>query len=337
MTGEAYLLAGDIGGTKTDLAIYTPSRGPHNPILKTTVRSAEYTCLEAAASEFLAQAGVRIAAAAIGVAGPVMEGKASGTNLPWSLDEAELRNALACERVTLLNDLQAIANAVPHLEPDDLLTLSVGDPVAGGALAVVAPGTGLGEAFLTYEHGRYRAHPSEGGHATFSPNSDLEVGLLIYLRRRYEHVSAERVCSGRWMIHLYEYLRDEGHVSAPAWLEELVAAAEDPTPVLVTAGLDPLRPCPIAQQVLDLFVRILGGEAGNLALTVMATGGVYLGGGMPPRMLPAITSGSLLQAFQAKGRLRYILEQIPLHVILYPQAGLLGAAAFGLDTLMGQD
>jgi glucokinase len=331
MTTDAYLLAGDIGGTKTDLAIYSARGGPHGPVVKTTVRTADYPNLESAANPFLREAGIQVEAAAFGVAGPVVEGKVTGTNLPWSLDESVLRPALGCASVTLLNDLQAIANAVPFLQSDDLLTLNAADPVDGGVLAVVAPGTGLGEAFLTMEQGRYRAHPSEGGHASFSPNSDLEVGLLMFLRRRYAHVSAERVCSGRWMINLYEFLRDEGKVSPPDWLEAELADAEDPTPVLVAAGLNAGRHCEIARQVLELFVRILGGEAGNLALTVMATGGVYLGGGMPPRLLPAITPGALMQAFQSKGRLSYIVEDIPVHVILQPQAGLLGAAAFGLE------
>ena len=333
MDKDIYLLAGDIGGTKTDMAVFSSRSGPHIPIIKTTVRSADYPNLESAASEFLEDAGLEVHAAAFGVAGPVVDGRVVGTNLPWSLDEATLRPALRCEQLTLLNDLQAIANAVPFLEGDDLLTLSAGDPAPNGVLAVVAPGTGLGEAFLTFEQGHYRAHPSEGGHASFSPNSDLEVGLLCYLRRRYSHVSAERVCSGRWMINLYEFLRDEGHAVPPDWLAAQLQAADDPTPVLVAAGLDDERPCKIARGVLDLFVRILGGEAGNLALTVLATGGVYLGGGIPPRILPAITSGTLMEAFHTKGRLSYIVEQIPVHVILQPQAGLLGAAAYGLEML----
>ncbi|MHB1318727.1 MAG: glucokinase, partial [Anaerolineae bacterium] len=256
MDKDTFLLAGDIGGTKTDLAVYSAAKGPHVPLVSATVRSADYPDLESAANEFLERTAFRVQAAAFGVAGPVVEGRVTGTNLPWSLDEATLRPALRCGNVTLLNDLQAIANAVPFFEGDDLLTLSAGDPVEGGVLAVVAPGTGLGEAFLTCEGGRYRAHPSEGGHASFSPNSDLEVGLLMYLRRRYSHVSAERVCSGRWMINLFEFLRDEGHAEAPDWLEAELAGAEDPTPVLVAAGLDTERPCTIAQRVLDLFVRI---------------------------------------------------------------------------------
>ncbi|NLT73078.1 MAG: glucokinase [Chloroflexi bacterium] len=335
MRREKLLLAGDIGGTKTDLAVYSLAGGPHSPLLATTVRSADYPNLEAAAKAFVSDSRLTVDAAAFGVAGPVVDGRVIGTNLPWSLDQSLLQAAIPCERVTLLNDLQAIANAVPFLEGDDIYTLSAGDPDPHGPLAVVAPGTGLGEAFLTFEGRHYRAHPSEGGHASFSPNSDLEVGLLAYLRRRYDHVSAERVCSGRWMINLFEYLRDEGRAEVPGWLAERLAAAEDPTPILVQAGLEDEPACPIARAVLDLFCQILGGEAGNLALTVMATGGVYLGGGMPPRLLSIITSGGLLDAFRSKGRLSYIVEQIPVHVIMQPRAGLMGAAAYGLDHLKG--
>ncbi|MGI6367174.1 MAG: glucokinase [Anaerolineae bacterium] len=333
MSTETLLLAGDIGGTKTDMAVYSVARGPHQPLIKTTVKSADYPNLQSAAGEFLAEAGLSVAAAAFGVAGPVVDGQVVGTNLPWTLDEAELRPALRCERVTLLNDLQAIANSVPYLRPEDLLTLCAGDPAPNGVLGVIAPGTGLGEAFLIHDGVRYRACPSEGGHSSFSPTTEREARLQAFLRERHGHVSVERVCSGRWMINLFEYLRLDEGLPVPAALEAQLAQAEDPTPVLVAAALDQEHPCPVARAVLDLFVRILGGAAGNLALTVMATGGIYIGGGIPPRVLPAITSGALLEAFRYKGRLSYILEQIPVHVILQAQAGLLGAAAYGLEAL----
>lgn len=327
------ILAGDIGGTKTDLAIFSSDRGPHNPIVSTTVRSADYPDLHSAAQAFLTSTGERVDAAVFGVAGPVVEGKAVGTNLPWALDETLLAQALQIERVKLLNDLQAIAHGVPHLEPEDIYTLNAGDPVAGGALAVVAPGTGLGMAFLTWQNGRYQAHPSEGGHASFSPNTELEIDLLQYLRQRYGHVSVERVCSGRWMINLYEFLRDRGHAQEPAWLRERLATAEDPTPIIVNAAFEPERPCEICRMTVEMFVRILGAAAGNLALTVLATGGVYLAGGMPPHLLPALKEGSFMEAFRSKGRLSYLVERIPVYVVLNPQLGLLGAAAYGLERL----
>ncbi len=330
---DILLLAGDTGGTKIDLAIYSTSEGLDQPLAATTVRSVDYPDLESAAGAFLASEGVRADEAVFGVAGPVVQGRATGTNLPWSLDEASLARALGVRRVTLINDLQAIANAMPNLHSQDLQTLNEGTPQLGGTLAVVAPGTGMGQAYLVCENGRYRPMPSEGGHSSFSPNTDLEVELLRYLRKRYPHVSVERVCSGRWMVNLYEFLRDEGHASEPAWLAEELAAAEDPTPVIVTAGLDGERSCEICRKTVEMFVRILGAAAGNLALTVMATGGVYLSGGVSYRLREAIANGPFMEAFQSKGRLSYLVEMMPVHLVTHPQPGLLGAAAFGLERL----
>lgn len=324
------LLAGDIGGTKIDFAVYSQEMGLGKPLAEATVRSADYPGLESAAVEFVASAGAHIDQAVFGVAGPVVQGRVTGTNLPWELDERSLAQALGVQSVTLLNDLQAIANAVPRLPAEYLSTINAGQVQPGGALAVVAPGTGMGQAFLTWENGRYRAHPSEGGHTSFGPNSDLEMALLAFMRRRYGHVSVERVCSGRWMPGLYEFLRDEGHAPESPWLAEQIAAAEDPTPIIVGAGLDRDRPCELCRMAVDLFVRILGAAAGNLGLTVMATGGVYLAGGMSPRLLPALLKGSFLKAFTSKGRLSYLVERMPVHVVTHPQPGLYGAAAFGL-------
>lgn len=331
------LLAGDIGGTKADLAIYSTDQGLDHPLAATTVRSADYPDLETAAREFVTASNIPISEAVFGVAGPVVQGRATGTNLPWVLDEGRLAKALGVRRATLLNDLLAIANAVPHLLPEHLQTLNQGEPQPDGALAVVAPGTGMGQAFMTWDGDRYRPHPSEGGHSSFCPNSDLQVELLVYLRQRYKHVSVERVCSGRWMISLYEFLRDERHAPEPAWLAERLAAADDPTPVIVGNALDTDNACELCRQTVELFVRILASAAGNLALTVMATGGVYLAGGMPLRLLSFLTQASFTEAFAAKGRLSYLVEQMPVHVVMHPQAGLYGAAAFGLDRFEAGD
>lgn len=333
--GDTLLLAGDTGGTKIDMAIYSADQGLEAPLASTTVRSADYANLESAASEFVASTGLRLDVAVFGVAGPVVEGRATGTNLPWSLDEASLALALGTRRATLLNDLQAIANAVPHLRAKDLRTLNAGSPQDGGALAVVAPGTGMGQAFLTWDGGRYRPHPSEGGHASFAPNSEIELALLAYLRQRYDHVSVERVCSGRWIVNLYEFLRDEGYAEEPAWLAEQLAAAEDPTPVIVAAATGD-ESCALCRQTVALFVHILGAAAGNLGLTVMATGGVYLAGGMSLRLKDAIAEGPFMEAFVSKGRLSYLVERMPVYIVTHPQPGLLGAAAYGLASLQGQ-
>ena len=331
------LLAGDIGGTKADLAIYSTEEGLDHPLAATTVRSADYPDLETAASAFVETTGIPISEAVFGVAGPVVQGRVVGTNLPWTLDEATLVEALGVRRATLLNDLLAIANAVPHLPPKHLHSLNQGTPHPGGALAVVAPGTGMGQGFMTWDGERYHPHPSEGGHATFSPNSDLEVELLIYLRQRYRHVSVERVCSGRWMISLYEFLRDEGHAPEPEWLAERLTSVDDPTPVIVANALDTDNACDLCLRTVELFVQILASAAGNLGLTVMATGGVYLAGGMPLRLLPYLTQPSFREAFVAKGRLSYLVQQMPVQVVMHPQAGLYGAAAFGLDRFQAGD
>jgi glucokinase len=266
----------------------------------------------------------------LGVAGPVVEGRASVTNLPWVLDEAQLTASLPFASVHLLNDLVSVAYAVPILEAEDIHTLNVGDAADGGAIAVVAPGTGLGEAFLTWDGDGYQAHPSEGGHADFAPADPLQVELLRYLMDRFGHVSNERACSGLGIPNIYAFLKDTGRAEEPAWLAEKLAEVEDPTPVIATTALDAARACPLCEMTLDLFLCILGAEAGNLALKVLATGGVYLGGGIPPRILPALVQGPFMEAFRAKGRFRDLMDEIPVHVILNAKAGLLGAAHYGL-------
>jgi len=327
------LLAGDIGGTKTNLAVFSPETGPRAPLAEATFPSADYPSLETIVREFLSQTDLKVERASFGVAGPVVAGRATTTNLDWMLDERQLQEALNLSSVRLLNDLDAIAHAVPLLEPADLHTLNQGQPTPGGTIAVVAPGTGLGEAFLTWDGSRYRTHASEGGHADFAPTNRFEIELLRYLQERlgFEHVSYERVCSGRGLPNIYAYLKDSGTACEPAWLAERLAAAHDPTPLIVNAALDGERPCELCVATLDTFVSILGAEAGNLALKVMATGGVYLGGGIPPRILPALEQGRFMEAFRRKGRFSDLLARVPVHVILNPKVALLGAACHGLE------
>jgi glucokinase len=220
---------------------------------------------------------------------------------------------------------------VPFLEAADLHTLNEGQPAPGGVIAVIAPGTGLGEAFLTWDGSRYRAHASEGGHTDFAPTNALEAGLLRYLLGRFEHVSYERVCSGRGLPNIYAYLKDSGYAEEPPWLAEQLASVEDPNPIIVNAALYGERPCELCVAMLNTFVSILGTEAGNLALKVLATGGVYLGGGIPPRILPALEQEEFIEAFRRKGRMSDLLARVPVHVILNPKVALLGAACHGLE------
>jgi glucokinase len=327
------LLVGDIGGTKTSLAIYSGEGGPREPVAEATYPSGRYSGLDVLARDFLSGTGSRVSRACFGVAGPVVEGRATITNLPWALDESDLREALGVASVRLLNDLTAIACAVPFLLDEELHTLNPGDPTPGGALAVIAPGTGLGEAFLTWDGSMYRPHPSEGGHASFAPVGLIQVELLHYLFGRFEHVSSERVCSGSGIPNIYAYLRDSGRVSEPAWLAREIAEAPFPTPVIVQAGLDESRPSALCSETLRTFVSILGAEAGNLALKVLATGGVYLGGGIPPRLLRLLEAPGFLEAFRGKGRMSELLAHVPVHVILNPRAALLGVACVGFGLI----
>ena len=323
------ILAGDVGGTKTRLAVLT---GPRQPLAEMTLASADFASLEELVREFLTRVGLTVTRASLGVAGPVVDDRVAVTNLPWVVDAADLRRALGLESVHLLNDLVAIAHAVPFLTPTDVRTLNRGRALDGGTIAVIAPGTGLGEAFLTWDGTRYRAYPSEGGHTDFGPATPLQAELLRYLQTRWDHVSYERVCSGLGLPNIYAFLRQAGYADEPEWLRETLAAAPDPTPVIVGAALDEARPCPIATATLDLFVSVLGAEAGNLALKVLATGGVYLGGGIPPRILPALESGTFMAAFRHKGRFSDLVGRMPVQVILNPRAALLGAAYYGLAT-----
>lgn len=321
------ILAGDIGGTKTNLALFAHETGPHHPHVEATFVSRRYASLEAIVREFLAANPVNIEGAAFGVAGPVVGGRAMITNLPWVIDVEAMRAELSVARVTLLNDLEAIANAVPILEADDVAVLNAGAPVAGGAMAVIAPGTGLGEAFLTWEGTRYEAHPSEGGHATFAPTSADELAMLTYLMERHGHVSFERVCSGIGIPNIYAYFRDVVYNGGNPELAAQIAAVVDPTPLIVGAALDPAQPCRACTATLEQFVRILGAEAGNLALKVLATGGVYIGGGIPPRILTALRNPAFMDSFCNKGRFGDLLIQVPVQVILNPKTALFGAAS----------
>lgn len=326
------LLAGDIGGTKTNLAVYAAETGLNAPLAESTFPSRRYDSLEALIEDFREHTQLPFQAAVFGVAGPVVDGKATVTNLPWRMEEKGLKAALGVPKVKLLNDLESIANAVPALEAKDLHTLAPGKPTPRAPLAVVAPGTGLGEAFLTWDRKRYKAHPSEGGHASFAPVNDEQMAMLAFLRKKIGHVSYERVCSGLGIPNLYAFFKETGRYEEPAWLAEKLTAAPDPTPVIVDTALAQPE-CAICRCTLEMFVTILGSEAGNMALKVLATGGVYLGGGIPPRILPVLEAGHFLEAFADKGRFAGLLQDVPVHVILNPKAALLGAASYGLARL----
>lgn len=330
------LLTGDIGGTKTVLSLIEPAQGARRPLRQSRFASDDFDSLDAIISNFLSEnERDRVRVASFGVAGPVVDNRAEITNLPWVIDAAKLEQDFAIDRVFLLNDLEAIACAVPNLQPDDLVTLKPGTAEPDGAIAVIAPGTGLGEAFLTWNGRTYQAHPSEGGHSSFGPMNAVQRDLLAYLQNRFDHVSYERVCSGSGIPNLYAFLRDTGRFTEPDWLCTAVTQAEDPTPIIFDAALEKEEPMALA--VLDLFISILADEAGNLALKVLSTGGIFVGGGIPPRILPLLQRPYFLEQFQRKGRFSDILADMPIYVICHPQAGLLGAAEYALQRMDAKD
>jgi len=323
------LLAGDIGGTKTALGVFSTEKGPHTALAEGEVHSMDYSSLEAIAKEFLTKTGLHVDSACFGVAGPVMAGRAKITNLPWTVDQVSIAKELNLKTVHLLNDLEATACAVPVLRPQDVQTLSVGEPVEGANLAVFAPGTGLGEAFLTWDDGEYRAHGSEGGHCDFAPADEIQIRLLQYKRQRFDHVSYEHVCSGVGIPHVYDFFRDSEKTPEKPDATERIAMAGDRTKAIIQSALDPVDPSARCLATIETVVSIMGGEAGNLALKVLAVGGVYLAGGIAVHLQSVLKSPRFLQSFQRKGRFAEVMRKIPVHLMI-SKVGIAGAAAYGL-------
>jgi len=321
------LLAGDIGGTKSRLAIVADGANPRALVAEELLPSGGFDGIEALIRAFLERSACSPQDACLAIPGPVINGRAAVTNLPWITDAEQIRRAFGFRSVRLMNDLAATARSVPLLEPAELHTLSTGEQAAGGAIAVIAPGTGLGEAFLTWDGGRFREHASEGGHADFGPASPLEMELLRELRNEFDHVSYESLCSGPGFGRLYRFLRGRGD-EEPAWLALRLAGAADPAPVIVEAAL--AGTSELCVRTVRLFVSLLGAEAGNLALKTLSLGGVYLGGGIVPRIIPFLDEGGFLAAFRRKGRMADLLARMPVRAILTPRAALIGAADRGL-------
>jgi glucokinase len=330
------LIAGDVGGTKTDLALYSSGGGPHAPLAQAQFHSADYPSFQAMVAEFLAGLKISVDVASFDVAGPVIDGHAKTTNLPWTMDEGSLARELHIKSVHLMNDLEAVARSIPVLRPGDILTLNEGQPVPRGPIAVIAPGTGLGESFLTWNGARYDAHASEGGHSDFAPTDARQIGLLGYLLPRFGHVGFERVCSGIGLPNIYEYLRDEERMPERPDVAESIASAEDRTRAIMDAAFAPRDPSALCRAAVDMLASILACEAGNLALKVLATGGVYLAGGVALHMLEKLREPDFVKTFSRKGRFRGLMRQIPVHVIT-ARAALVGAAAYGLERLEGRE
>ena len=329
------LLAGDIGGTKINLGVFSTDSGPRTPVASATFLSCEHPELDKLLNEFLNSISVKISRASFGVAGPVFNRRAKITNLPLTVDAKRLKKILDIEKVDLLNDIWAIAYSIDCLKADDLIELNKGTASLTGPLAVIAPGTGLGEAFLTWDGEKYRAHASEGGHVDFAPKTQTEIDLMQYLynQQNFEHVCYEDICSGRGIPNIYNFLKESCGFIAPSWLADKLKIADDPTPIIVDTAIGKGGKSNLCEETLSIFISVLGREAGNLALKVVATGGLYIGGGIPPRIVPQLKDGKFMEAFTQKGVFSDLLKTFPVNVIMNPKAALIGAARYGLELL----
>ena len=317
------LLAGDIGGTKTLLGLFDPASVRPRPVVVRSFPTLEFDDLASMIAAFVKEDEVRhasIDAACFGVAGPVIGDAAELTNVPWRVDARRVASVFSLRRVNLLNDLQAMAYAVPVLREAEVHVLQEGEPLRGGNIALIAAGTGLGEALLHNVDGRFIPSPTEAGHADFSARTEREMALVRQLTPRFGRVDVERVVSGNGLINVYTVTHrepcrakiDVDHPDAPAAIS--LAAAE--------------RRCASCMEALDLFIEAYGAETGNLALRSVATGGVFIGGGIAPKILPALTTGSFMHAFRDKSPLEGMLEKMPVKVILNAESGLLGTAVY---------
>lgn len=325
-TDRDIILAGDIGGTKTLLQLVECRGGNRRALTEARFESGAYSGLEAIVREFLEAQGLRRerpGAACFGVAGPVSGGCAKITNLPWRIEADALGRAFDIPKVALINDFVAAASGIEGLVAEDLAVLQSGTAQEHGPRAVIGAGTGLGEGYLVWQGDHYRAYPSEGGHADFAPRDERQIGLLRDLTAKFGRVSYERVVSGQGLAEIYAYLRDSGAASESATLARAIEAG-DPAAAVSHAALEDGDA--LAGLALDMFVDIYGAQAGNLALTVLATGGVYVAGGIAPKIIGKLREGGFIRAFSAKGRFSDMLAGIPVQVVLNPKVGLIGAA-----------
>ncbi|HWY46796.1 MAG TPA: glucokinase [Bryobacteraceae bacterium] len=327
------ILAGDIGGTNTRLAFFEGTPDHLSTVAVEVFPSQDYKGLAEIARIFLDKHHQTARAAVFGIAGAVVDGRVEATNLPWVVDARSLARELGIERVVLINDLLANAHGIALLDEADFVALNPGLPSPTGNRALISAGTGLGEAGLLAGPDGYVPFPSEGGHVDFAPRNELEIELLRYLMDRFGHVSYERVLSGPGLHNLYLFLRDTGRGEEPAWLAEQIDQG-DPSAAIATSALEGTSD--ICVQALDIFVSVYGAEAGNLALKVVATGGMFVGGGIAPKIIRKLSSSTFTKSFNAKGRMIRLLQDIPVRVITNDKAALLGAGRVAALALAGK-
>jgi glucokinase len=321
------ILAGDIGGTKSLLALFSRDAGPRAPRLERSLPSRDYPTLDEVLKDYLRQSREKAEVICLGIPGPVVEGRSETPNIPWVVDANELERVTG-SRVILLNDLEATGYGVATLRPEEFETLSEGQPNPRGNAVIIAPGTGLGEVILFWNGKMHVPSASEGGHADFAPRNHLEMELLDFLLKEFDRVSFDRVVTGGGLRRVYDFLRHKSGEPEPGWLSDELNNAEDPSAVVSRVALE--KKDAVCVRALDLWVAVLGAEAGNLALKGLATSGVYIGGGIAPKILPKLRDGTLLTSFHNKGRLSAVVGRMPVRVILEARVGLFGAAVFAL-------
>ena len=324
------ILAGDVGGTKCNLALFAEKSGQLEVVFRQRFASKDFAKFDLIIREFTRQAsshlnGDKVRAAGFGVAGPVINNRIHATNLPWIIDADTLSKELQVEKVALMNDLGAWGHSLEHLPPADFVVLNPGQAVPGASRALLAAGTGLGESILYWDGERYRVVPSEGGHSDFAPHTDQQIELLKFMRVRYPQVSWELILSGRGFRTLHEFLSSKVH--HPVFDDP----DADPAPFITKAGL--AKECPVCVETLDLWTEIYGAEAGNLALKVLALGGVYVAGGIAMKILPKMKDGAFFKAFKDKWHFSEMLSHIPVSMVLNESAPLIGAAHEALASL----
>lgn len=322
------VLAGDIGGTKTNLALYQATETGLNMLYTGRYASEEFTSCIAMLQQFLSDnkcpAPDRIC---LGVAGPVLDGKVNLTNLSWDIDINEVKSAMGVEAVFLLNDLESMAYGLAGLTEQDLITLHPGNETGSGNMAIIAPGTGLGEAGLYWNGTNHFPFPTEGGHADFAPRTDLDYALLKFLQNEYGVVSYEKVVAGPAIVDIYRFLRDVKKMEEPTWLKDALELEKQDSAVISGAAIE--QKAAICVETMALFVRYLAREASNLVLKMKATGGLFLGGGIPPKIAPLLMQPQFMAHYMDCDRMQHLLEQVPIRIIKNDKTGLIGAAYYG--------